>query len=84
MMWSRWHQPNRLRSKKAGRTGPVTRKDPPLAIEEIRRRGSMMAAGPAGLDGQPLFVVRNVPPTPIRAGARQRRGFKGAASKQSR
>jgi hypothetical protein len=65
MIWSRWHSPNRVRSKSKARPVPSApprkEKDPPLAIEELRRRGSLMAAGLAGEARQPLFVVPQAP-----------------------
>jgi hypothetical protein len=67
MIWSRWNSPNRTRTK--AKTRPVPsgsalrkEKDPPLAIEELRRRGSLMAAGLAGEGGQPLFAIPQAPP----------------------
>jgi hypothetical protein len=48
MIWSRWNRVKRVKPKPKPKTmAPAGRKQPPMAIEEIRRQGLMLAGGPS-------------------------------------
>jgi hypothetical protein len=61
MLWSRWNRVKRPKPKPRPKSmGPAAKKQPPMAIEEIRRQGLMLAGGPstpAAKVGEPKVKV---------------------------